>query len=102
MGFQRVEMQLPGTLKGRKSNSFQTHVVNDGVVFSTADLELISVAQRAAVVNQPAHQERLFPTDGVQVRDVRLWEPPDCNTTKRTANVAGMEPSVEISIKKRK
>lgn len=97
MSFHRVEMQLLGTLKDLKSNSFQAHIVNDGVVFSTADLELISVAQQAGVVNQPAHQQRSFLTVPVQASDVRRREPPDCNTTKRTA---GMEPSVKISIKK--
>lgn len=90
-------MQLRGTLKDLKSNSFQAHIVNDGVVFSTADLELISVAQQAGVVNQPAHQQRSFLTVRVQASDVRRREPPDCNTTKRTA---GMEPSVKIPIKK--
>lgn len=97
MSFRRVEVQLLGTRKGLKSNSFQTHIVNDAVVFSTADLELVSVAQQARVVNQPARQQRSFRTVRVQAGDARLWELPDCNTTKRTT---GMEPSVKISIKK--
>lgn len=90
-------MQLQGALKDLKSNSFQTHIVNDGVVFSTADLELISVAQHARVVNEPAHQQRSRRSGRDQACDAWLWELPDCNTTKRTA---GMEPSVKISIKK--
>lgn len=90
-------MRVLGTLKDLKSNSFQTHIINDGVVVSTADLELISVAHHAAVVNQPAHQQRSFRTGRVQASDARLRELPDCNATKRNA---GMEPSVKMSMKK--
>lgn len=72
-----------------KSESFSTHAVYDGVVFSPADLELRSCAQQAPAIHQPAHQERLFGTEGVHISDVRLWEPANCNETHVSVKKVG-------------
>ena len=64
--------------KCKKSESFLTHAVHDGVVFRLADLQLRSCAQQAPVIYQPADQEHLFGTESIHVSDTRLWKPPNC------------------------